>query len=73
MLRRLLTHAFGEVTSAVESHGGTIEMMMGDAVTAIFGVPVIHEDDPVRAAGAAEEIQRRLAEAMESGSRSESE
>ena len=62
VLRRLLTRAFGEVTSAVEAHGGTIETTTGDAVTAIFGVPVIHEDDPVRAAGAAEEIQRRLAD-----------
>ena len=62
VLRRLLTRAFGEVTSAVEAHGGTIETTTGDAVTAIFGVPVVHEDDPVRAAGAAEEIQRRLAD-----------
>ncbi len=58
----VLTRAFGEVTSAVEAHGGTIETTTGDAVTAIFGVPVVHEDDPVRAARAAEEIQRRLAD-----------
>jgi class 3 adenylate cyclase/S1-C subfamily serine protease len=34
---------------SVESYGGTVEKFIGDAVVAVFGVPVIHEDDPERA------------------------
>ncbi len=63
VLRRSLTHAFEEVAAAVESHGGTIETTAGDSVTAVFGLPVVHEDDPLRATRAADEIQRRLADA----------
>ena len=63
--RRLLTRAFEEVTAAVEAHGGTIETTTGDAVTAVFGLPVVHEDDPLRATRAADEIQRRLADGEE--------
>ena len=33
----------------IESHGGTVEKFIGDAVVAIFGVPAAHEDDPERA------------------------
>jgi DNA-binding SARP family transcriptional activator len=60
VLRRLTTHAFGEVSEAVEAHGGTIETIGGEAVSAVFGLPFVHEDDPVRALRAADEIQRRL-------------
>src|ERR671924_468639 len=36
--------------SELEQRGGTVEKFIGDAVMAVFGAPVAHEDDPVRAA-----------------------
>lgn len=62
VLRRVLTRAFGEVTNAVEAHEGTIETTSGDAVTAVFGLPLLHEDDARRAVRAAAQIQSRLAD-----------
>ncbi|MDH4340175.1 MAG: AAA family ATPase [Thermoleophilia bacterium] len=48
---------FEAISAAVVRHGGTIEKYAGDAVMAAFGVPVSHEDDALRAARAAFEIQ----------------
>jgi DNA-binding SARP family transcriptional activator len=48
---------FETVSAAVTRHGGTVEKYAGDAVIAAFGVPVSHEDDALRAASAAFEIQ----------------
>ncbi|MEX2547388.1 MAG: adenylate/guanylate cyclase domain-containing protein [Chloroflexota bacterium] len=59
-LRRVMTRYFDEIRTIVERHGGTVEKYIGDAVMAVFGVPVVHEDDALRAARAAAEIQTRL-------------
>ena len=59
--RRLTSRALAEVVAAVESHGGTIEAVAGEAVTAVFGVPVVHEDDALRALRAAANLRFRLA------------
>jgi class 3 adenylate cyclase/tetratricopeptide (TPR) repeat protein len=37
------------VRAELERHGGTVEKFIGDAVMALFGAPVAHEDDPERA------------------------
>ena len=46
----------------VERHGGTVEKFIGDAVMAVFGVPVLHEDDALRACRAAVEMRDALPE-----------
>ena len=60
-LRRVMTRYFDEIRSIVERHGGTVEKYIGDAVMAVFGVPVVHEDDALRAVRAAAEVRDRLA------------
>jgi class 3 adenylate cyclase/tetratricopeptide (TPR) repeat protein len=60
-VRDLMFRYFHEMRSAIERHGGTVEKFIGDAVMAVFGVPVAHEDDALRAARAATEMRLRLA------------
>jgi class 3 adenylate cyclase len=52
-VRSLLTSYYTSVRSIFEEHGGTVDKFIGDAVLAVFGAPVAHEDDPERAVRAA--------------------
>jgi class 3 adenylate cyclase len=61
-LRALLARYFQRMCGIVESHGGTVEKFIGDAVMAVFGVPVAHEDDALRACRAAVEMRDALPE-----------
>lgn len=56
-LKRELDAAFGELSRIIAEHGGTVEKYIGDAIYALFGAPVAHEDDPLRALRAAEAIR----------------
>ena len=44
----------------LEHYGGTVEKFIGDAVMALFGAPVAHEDDPERAVRAALSIRAAI-------------
>ena len=59
-LRAVLGRYFARMKAIVESHGGPVEKFIGDAVVAVFGVPVVHEDDALRAVGAAVEMRDAL-------------
>src|SRR5437763_16434353 len=61
-LRALLARYFGRMSVIVELHGGSVEKFIGDAVMAVFGVPVVHEDDALRACRAAVEMRDALPE-----------
>src|ERR687888_1275312 len=66
-LRSLLARYFERMKATVESHGGTVEKFIGDAVMAVFGVPVLHEDDALRACRAAVEMRDAFADLGISG------
>ena len=59
-VRTLLTRYFAELRTICEAHGGTVEKFIGDAVMAVFGIPLVHEDDALRAVRAAAEIRDRV-------------
>jgi len=65
VLRRVLDRYFDLVRAAIERHGGVVEKFIGDAAMAVFGIPMVHEDDALRAVRAACELREALAEPSE--------
>ena len=63
--RRVMSRYFEAMREAIERHGGTVEKFIGDAVMAVFGIPVVHEDDALRAVRAAVDMRVALAELNE--------
>jgi class 3 adenylate cyclase len=59
-VRALLGRLYGIATDAVERHGGRVEKFIGDAIMAVFGTPIAHDDDPARALAAAIELRDRV-------------
>jgi len=51
---------WSRLDKAITDQGGRIDKHIGDAVMALFGAPIAHEDDPERAVRAALELQRQL-------------
>jgi class 3 adenylate cyclase len=64
-VRAMLSPYYATLRREIERHGGLVEKFIGDAVMAVFGAPVAHEDDPERAVRAALAIRRAIVELNE--------
>ena len=64
-LRQVMARYFEAMKGVIERHGGTVEKFIGDAVMAVFGVPVRHEDDALRGVRAASEMRQAVIELNE--------
>jgi predicted ATPase/class 3 adenylate cyclase len=61
-VRARLAPYYARVRRELESFGGTVEKFIGDAVVALFGAPVAHEDDPERAVRATLAVREAISE-----------
>jgi predicted ATPase/class 3 adenylate cyclase len=59
-VRRVMRMYFDEMRGVLERHGGTVEKFIGDAVMAVFGIPILHEDDALRAVRSAADMRDAL-------------
>ena len=59
-VQQVVSRYFRTTRRVLERHGGTVEKFIGDAVMAVFGIPVVHEDDALRATRAALEMADSL-------------
>ncbi|MBA2641629.1 MAG: AAA family ATPase [Actinobacteria bacterium] len=59
-LRSRMRRYFDDLRQIIERHGGVVEKFVGDAVMAVFGIPVSHEDDALRAVRAASEMRAAI-------------
>ncbi|MEX2626985.1 MAG: adenylate/guanylate cyclase domain-containing protein, partial [Ilumatobacteraceae bacterium] len=60
-VKRLVDAAFERLVDDVEAFGGRVDKVLGDAIVALFGAPVAHEDDAERAARAGLRMHETLA------------
>ena len=60
-LRARMRRYFEDLRAILERHGGAVEKFVGDAVMAVFGIPVSHEDDALRAVRASWEMREAVA------------
>ncbi|MGH9024517.1 MAG: adenylate/guanylate cyclase domain-containing protein, partial [Acidimicrobiia bacterium] len=60
-VKQLVDTCFEALTADVAAHGGQLDKIVGDALIALFGAPVAHEDDAERAVRAALQMQATLA------------
>ncbi|MGI9051332.1 MAG: adenylate/guanylate cyclase domain-containing protein, partial [Ilumatobacteraceae bacterium] len=59
-VKRLIEACFERLVIDIEDFGGRVDKLLGDAIVALFGAPVAHEDDAERAVRAALRMQRTL-------------
>jgi adenylate cyclase len=58
----ILNNHLGVMIDVIQSHGGTIDEFIGDAILAFFGAPLAHGDDPARAVACALAMQAGMAQ-----------
>ena len=61
-VRDVTAACFGRLVEEIVRRGGTVDKFIGDAVMALFGTPIAHEDDACRAVDAALAMQAALGE-----------
>ena len=61
-VRLMVDRCTSQMGEIVDRYGGWIDKVIGDALMAVFGAPVAHDDDPARAVRAGLELQRYAAE-----------
>ncbi len=61
-VKRLIESCFARLVADIEAFGGRVDKLLGDAIVALFGAPVAHEDDAERAVRAALQMQDTLAQ-----------
>jgi class 3 adenylate cyclase/tetratricopeptide (TPR) repeat protein len=59
-VKNIVDRCFERLAADVTSYGGRVDKIVGDALVALFGAPVAHEDDAERAVRAALQMQRSL-------------
>ena len=60
-VRALQSDLYNEMSATILHFDGFVEKYIGDAVMAVFGAPVAHDEDPERAVRAALAMQQRIA------------
>ncbi len=61
-VREFMNRCFDRLVPAITKYGGTIDKFIGDEIMALFGAPMAHEDDPVRALRAALEMGEHISQ-----------
>jgi len=64
-VRAMLSPYYARLRTEIERFGGTVEKFIGDAVMAVFGAPIAHEDDPERAVRAGLAVRDAIQELNE--------
>jgi class 3 adenylate cyclase/predicted ATPase len=60
VMRNVMEQYYAVVRRELERHGGTVEKFIGDAAMAVFGIPVVRDDDALRAVRAAIDMRTAL-------------
>lgn len=59
-VKHLVDRCFEQLANDITEFGGVVDKIVGDAIVALFGAPIAHEDDPERAVRAALKMQTTL-------------